>query len=492
MIACILKLFAIIAALICSSNIDLDAQTTQVISTQFVLPGACSADTILREYITSTPGSTCSTSVEVSRAYRNIYKEYYTKNVKFTSDAFQLSALGSSATPYSSAGFTMASLDSSGVVHRTLVSAIPITSSQITTGLGYTPLSSYTEVDPIFTASPSNGITGTNISNWNTAFGWGNHASAGYLTASLAASTYYPLTNPSGYITSASISGKVNISDTLTMLSPYLRSLTAAATYQPIGTYATASNSIAFTNKSGNISMWTNDVGYITSVPAQSFASLTGKPTTLSGYGITDAYPLSGNPSGFLTSYSENDPLFNSKLAAKSTSDLTEGTNLYYTSARFNTAFSGKSTSDLSEGSNQYYTNARARAAVSAGTGITYSSSTGVIANSAPYNVAYYTRAGSSSVTKILVDTISPSTGNGYSIDISAAGFSSVRNVQVQAEFNGSSAGTQPLVSIKSYSTTAVVVNILQSNTIGILGVLGLQFLQSVSGVRLHVVVMGN
>jgi hypothetical protein len=32
-----------------------------------------------------------------------------------------------------------------------------------------------------------------NSSNWNTAFGWGNHASAGYLTTSLAASTYQPL-----------------------------------------------------------------------------------------------------------------------------------------------------------------------------------------------------------------------------------------------------------------------------------------------------------
>jgi len=48
-------------------------------------------------------------------------------------------------------------------------------------------------------------------------------------------------------------------------------------------------------------SQLTNDSGYLTSVPAQSFASLTGKPTTLSGYGITDAYPLTGNPSGFLT-----------------------------------------------------------------------------------------------------------------------------------------------------------------------------------------------
>lgn len=34
---------------------------------------------------------------------------------------------------------------------------------------------SITETDPIFGASPANGITGTNIANWNTAFGWGNH-----------------------------------------------------------------------------------------------------------------------------------------------------------------------------------------------------------------------------------------------------------------------------------------------------------------------------
>lgn len=32
------------------------------------------------------------------------------------------------------------------------------------------------------------------------------------------------------------------------------------------------------------------------------FSTNTNKPTTLSGYGITDGYPLSGNPSGFLSS----------------------------------------------------------------------------------------------------------------------------------------------------------------------------------------------
>jgi len=40
-----------------------------------------------------------------------------------------------------------------------------------------------TEADPIFGASPANGITSTNITNWTTAFGWGNHATAGYLTS---------------------------------------------------------------------------------------------------------------------------------------------------------------------------------------------------------------------------------------------------------------------------------------------------------------------
>jgi hypothetical protein len=35
---------------------------------------------------------------------------------------------------------------------------------------------SYTETDPVFTASPASGITSGNITNWNTAYGWGNHA----------------------------------------------------------------------------------------------------------------------------------------------------------------------------------------------------------------------------------------------------------------------------------------------------------------------------
>lgn len=54
-------------------------------------------------------------------------------------------------------------------------------------------------------------VTSTKIGNWNTAFGWGNHASAGYLTAS-------------------------------------------------------STNTL--TNKSGNISQWTNDAGYLVHAPS--------------------------------------------------------------------------------------------------------------------------------------------------------------------------------------------------------------------------------
>ena len=78
----------------------------------------------------------------------------------------------------------------------------------------------------------------------------------------------------------------------------------------------TASSANVFTNKQGNISQWTNDTGYLTSVPAQTFGSLTGKPTTLGGYGITDGYVNSdvdshlnqSNPtSGYVLSWNGSD-----------------------------------------------------------------------------------------------------------------------------------------------------------------------------------------
>lgn len=43
-----------------------------------------------------------------------------------------------------------------------------------------TYLTSFTETDPVFVASTAYGIDSTDVTNWDTAYGWGNHASAGY------------------------------------------------------------------------------------------------------------------------------------------------------------------------------------------------------------------------------------------------------------------------------------------------------------------------
>ena len=64
---------------------------------------------------------------------------------------------------------------------------------------------------------------------------------------------------------------------------------------------------------------------------------------------------------GTATAYTNTD--WNTQFTTKSTSNLSEGTNLYYTSgradARVDAGFTAKSTSDLSEGTNLYFTNAR-------------------------------------------------------------------------------------------------------------------------------------
>jgi hypothetical protein len=56
-------------------------------------------------------------------------------------------------------------------------------------------------------------------------------------------------------------------------------------------------------------------------------------------------------------------------------------------------------TTNISEGTNQYYLDSRARAALSAGTGISYNNSTGVITNSSPDQTVSLTGAGTTAIT---------------------------------------------------------------------------------------------
>ena len=101
-----------------------------------------------------------------------------------------------------------------------------------------------------------------------------------------------------------------------------------------------------------------------------------------------DPYTTSGLTEGSNLYYTtaRADSAFDVRLALKTTTNLAEGSNLYYTSTRadsdFDIRFATKTTDNLTEGSgNLYFTTARVRNVMVAGTGITYDSSTGVIAS---------------------------------------------------------------------------------------------------------------
>lgn len=92
---------------------------------------------------------------------------------------------------------------------------------------------------------------------------------------------------------------------------------------------------------------------------------------------------------------------------AGTTTNIAEGTNLYYTQSRFDTAFGNKSTTNLSEGTNLYYTDARARGSIALTTtgssgASTYNSTTGAL------NIPTYTLAGLGGINLTSLSATSP------------------------------------------------------------------------------------
>ena len=105
----------------------------------------------------------------------------------------------------------------------------------------------------------------------------------------------------------------------------------------------------------------------------------------------------------YTTARSDSD--FDIRLATKSTTNLSEGNNLYYTTTRADSAFDArfdssfderlatKSTSNLSEGSNLYFTTGRADARVNLQTGSNLDLSSKSTSNLSEGNNLYYTTA---------------------------------------------------------------------------------------------------
>ena len=99
-------------------------------------------------------------------------------------------------------------------------------------------------------------------------------------------------------------------------------------------------------------------VAFTTNVTTNGTAGSGGAYTEIT---ITDATPTVLHYQCSAHGYMGNSVQTNARnLTGFTTDNLSEGSsNLYYTQARFNTAFAAKSTSDLSEGTNLYYTTAR-------------------------------------------------------------------------------------------------------------------------------------
>lgn len=111
--------------------------------------------------------------------------------------------------------------------------------------------------------------------------------------------------------------------------------------------------------------------------------------------------------------------------------------------------------------------------------------------------IRVFRRAGEVSLggTRIFADTITCTTGNAMSIDLTVAGFSTLPRIQVTAMRNTGSAMSVPNVSVKSITTTAVVVNVTEFTSTTILGipVLGsVQFVATPSDVLLIIQAVGS
>jgi hypothetical protein len=192
-------------------------------------------------------------------------------------------------------------------------------------------------------------------------------------------------------------------------------------------------------------------------------------------------------------SYTETDPLFNSKFATKTTSDLVEGINLYYTNARARAALSATApisynnstgvftwsgnTTDVPEGSNLYYTDARARASLSSSNSLlTYNNSTGVfgLGFTTADTLRWGSGSGSGTVTNFSSGNLSPlfttSVSNATSTPDLSFSLSNASAYTVFGNNTGSSATPSyysPVLSSALFANQGTATTVLHGNASG-------------------------
>jgi hypothetical protein len=145
----------------------------------------------------------------------------------------------------------------------------------------------YTESDPLFDISAASGITGANISDWNAAWDWGDHASAGYVPDSRSLNI-----NGTSLDLKEDRSFNVGTVTSIGLSLPKIFSLTgspitSSGTLTATLVSQTANQVFAAPVKGPGLPVFRTLVS--TDIPALSWSKITtGLPTTLAGYGITD------------------------------------------------------------------------------------------------------------------------------------------------------------------------------------------------------------
>lgn len=138
-----------------------------------------------------------------------------------------------------------------------------------------TTLAGYGITNAMNTTHVANGITNTNITNWNTAFGWGNHAGLYRPIAYVPA--WNEITSNPFVFTSAANNQLIKYNSTSGRWENWTPNfLTTYTETDPAWTIASAN----YYTKSNLQTSGTSQMH---------FSNLTNKPTTLAGYGITDA-----------------------------------------------------------------------------------------------------------------------------------------------------------------------------------------------------------
>jgi hypothetical protein len=216
-------------------------------------------------------------------------------------------------------------------------------------------LQNYTETDPIFTTSAAYSITTVNINNWDAAYNWGNHALAGYLTTE---------TDP---VFVASAAYNISSTDISNWNAAHGWGDHALAGYLTTETDPVFVASAAYQINQGLINNW-NDTYTWGNHASAGYATETYVNTAISN--LVDSAPAAldtlnelaaalGDDENFATtvatsigtklSTADFTSTADTWLGTKSTSDLTEGSNLYYTTDRVNSAIDTRVTKSYVE-----------------------------------------------------------------------------------------------------------------------------------------------